>query len=73
MSESDLERSFPWIDWTEPVLVSTFQGAHGFGCRYCIGMFGLKGREVKDLPKTEEEFNQHLSSKHGKLRRSQTN
>jgi hypothetical protein len=34
------------------------------GCRYCIAEHGLKGSEVDSLPRTDEEFADHIEREH---------
>jgi hypothetical protein len=33
-------------------------------CKYCIMTKGLKGSDIATLPKTEEEFLEHIESEH---------
>lgn len=64
MSEEELDSAYPSIKWREPLPV-TCGDSTGLACRICIADKGLKGRDVDDLPKTAEEFQQHLKAEHG--------
>jgi hypothetical protein len=55
---------FPSIPWLTPIPVRLFSGEHGFACRLCVARTGLKGAEVKSLPKTAEEVLAHIESVH---------
>lgn len=35
-----------------------------FACKYCIMTKGLKGSEINQLPKTQEELYKHIESEH---------
>jgi hypothetical protein len=58
-----LEERFPWVKWREPALVMT--SAHrGLACRVCIARHGMKGSEVRGLPQSFEEFEEHWRQEH---------
>lgn len=81
--ERKLEICLPGYRWREPL--TAFPPAlvrdgrvPGFGCRYCIAMYGIRGQGSPDLhaghperlthmsklPKTREEFEAHLRAVH---------
>jgi hypothetical protein len=81
--ERRLEICRPGYRWREPVTAfpPALVGDHrvpGFGCRYCIAMYGIRGEGSPDLhaahperlthmsklPKTKEEFEAHLRAVH---------
>ena len=81
--ERKLEICMPRAKWREPLtrfpvaLVENTQFP-GFGCRYCIALWGIRGGGLPDLhakhperlthivklPKTREEFDAHLKAVH---------
>lgn len=65
MNESQLSKRFPKIEWEKPILVHVTNGDKGFGCRYCIALYGLHAKEVFLLPQSITEFKKHMSEKHG--------
>ena len=58
--ERELVQLLPAIDWIEPLPIQTFDGKSGLGCRFCIAIVGLQGRDVAKLPQTREEFDAHM-------------
>lgn len=34
-------------------------------CKICVARYGLRGSEIGDLPKTQEELAEHLENEHG--------
>lgn len=54
---------YPAIKWREPVTIKVGETA-ALGCRICIAQRGFKGKDVKNLPKTVEEFEQHMKAEH---------
>jgi len=68
MREDELRTNFPWIKWDEPVMVSSLSasGIKYFGCRFCIAMRGLRGKDIENLPKTRQEYNLHVKTYHSK-------
>jgi hypothetical protein len=64
-SEAELLLNFPQVPWREPLHVTVNGvGATPFGCRLCIAIRGLKGRDVGSLPQTREEFDKHMAERH---------
>jgi AhpD family alkylhydroperoxidase len=63
MTETELEQRYPWIAWREPIPISA-GSAHGLGCRFCVAMHGLQGKNVGHLPQTPEEFAFHMNLYH---------
>lgn len=64
MTKDELNSAYPDIKWCEPYPV-TCGDSKGLACRICIANKGLKGSDVDSLPKTVEEFQQHLKAEHG--------
>lgn len=63
--EQQVVRDLPQVRWREPLMVRTFHSNHSyFGCRLCIGAFGLLGGEVPALPATRAEYDQHMQEWH---------
>jgi hypothetical protein len=78
--ERKLEICLPRYRWREPL--TSFPPVDGripgFGCRYCIAMYGIRGQGLPDLhaahperlthmsklPKTREDFERHLRAVH---------
>jgi hypothetical protein len=58
------EERFPWIEWREPVRVTSPLGS-GLACRACIAELGLSGGEIPDLPQTRLAWEQHMEEIHG--------
>lgn len=56
--------SYGWIKWDEPVTVTDSCGNRRYACRVCIGQFGLKETEVKDLPATRDDWYEHFVAHH---------
>lgn len=65
MTEDDLERTYPFIRWREPIRVNTPE-AHGLACRYCIALDGLSAEDVANLPQTSSELRAHLAVVHNR-------
>jgi hypothetical protein len=55
---------FPEIKWGEPVEVTVPDVAHGYACRVCIAKNGLKGRQVKGLPRDRDTVVRHILQAH---------
>lgn len=56
------ETKWPSIPWRTPIGVN-----NRFGCRLCIGKYGLKGSEIATCSfifDTEQEFRQHVTERH---------
>lgn len=69
LSESDCMHDMPWIQWRKPETVSVFASfddpssgvvATGLMCRFCTAMYGIGGTQVRDLPQTRAEFDEHM-------------
>lgn len=43
-----------------------------FACKMCIASKGLKGSDIKNLPKTEEELFVHIEEEHGTIVKRKT-
>lgn len=65
MNADDLVRLYPHIPWYEPVLIHRTDGVTRFGCRICIALEGLGGKDVPDLPETAEAWIEHMAVVHG--------
>lgn len=59
-----LEENQPWIQWREPILMQNLGGS-GLGCRICIAQKGIAGHNIKYLPQSESEHDDHLAACHG--------
>lgn len=64
ISDEAYTEIWPNLPWYEPMLVCTFSGQQGYGCRLCIAKFGLHGHDVEKLPKTVEAFAAHIRQVH---------
>jgi hypothetical protein len=62
--EAELARTYPDVPWRKSLLISVPGVGSALGCRICIARFGLKGKDVTKLPKTELEFKRHLAEEH---------
>ena len=63
--ESHYVETYPWLPWTEPVVVETPTARTDFACRLCIAITGITGADVPNCPKTREEFDKHMLETHG--------
>src|SRR5260370_34090 len=43
--EAELVERFPEIDWREPIPLTVIGECKGFGCRFCIAIYGYKPAE----------------------------
>jgi hypothetical protein len=59
-----LEAAYPWVHWTEPILMHTFDGKKGLGCRICIATSGIKAPDIENLPASLEAHRDHLRKFH---------
>jgi len=66
-TEKELEESFPAIAWREPLPVTIPGIGSGLACRLCIAMYGLAGKNVKQLPQTSQEFDEHMALLHAEV------
>jgi hypothetical protein len=65
-TDAELREFFPEIEWDEPAMISLVgEEEQHFGCRLCVGRFGLKGQDVGQLPTTREEWQKHQDEFHG--------
>jgi hypothetical protein len=66
MTAEDLVRLYPHIPWYEPVIIHRSDtGIERYGCRICIALDGLAGKDVPDLPETPDEWIEHMAIVHG--------
>jgi len=63
MDEQDLESAYPDITWKEPLPIRT-EEASGLGCRYCIALYGVHGRNISRLSQSRQEFDLHMKLFH---------
>jgi hypothetical protein len=61
---ADFERDYPFIKWREPFPASYNNGPQHLACRICIAQRGMKGSDIPHLPKTREEFAEHMRTAH---------
>lgn len=64
MTEAELAARYPAIPWRTPILVKRTDGADGYGCRFCIALYGLKGSDIHRLPQTIGEWEEHMALLH---------
>lgn len=64
--ETELQESAPWIRWREPIRISMIATPEDvrFGCRFCIAIKGITGPKIVELPRTREEFENHMIVEH---------
>jgi len=62
-----LKQAYPFIEWTEPIVVTLIDdpGVKHYACRICIAEQGLRGNQVKSLPTDPEVVRQHIKEAHG--------
>lgn len=65
-TDGELERNYPEIPWRRALPICSLEqpDVTGFGCRFCIARFGLKGTDVGKLPQTEEAWLAHMAQFH---------
>jgi hypothetical protein len=69
MTLTDLEERFPGILWREPVMIKVEGAAEShYGCRVCIALEGIAGRDVIRLPRSLKEWEEHFLDQHGSLK-----
>jgi hypothetical protein len=59
-------RASPDEEWLEP-LVFEHRGVTALVCRYCAGMYGLRGATRNDVFLDKESFLRHLLERHNRL------
>jgi hypothetical protein len=64
-TEAELERQSPDEPWLEPIVVE-HKGLTGRVCRYCAGMYGIRGMTRKDVFLDDGAFLRHLLEEHGR-------
>lgn len=56
---------WPEIEWRKPIKVTrTTDGAWGYGCRICIGMFGMAGKDIHNLTQDPDVIVRHIAEMH---------
>lgn len=65
LTEEELRTKFPWVPWDDPILITVPGVGEGFGCRFCIAQYGLRGADVAGTPQSAEEFDNHMTLIHG--------
>lgn len=63
LTDEDLLRLYPFINWREPIKVKLSSGNEGWSCRLCIAHYGLKDDDenaIGDL----QAFDMHLANFH---------
>jgi hypothetical protein len=70
ISDAELEARWPEVPWRRALPIHSLEqpSVSGFGCRFCIARFGLKGAEIANLPQTEDDFIRHLLRWHPQRR-----
>jgi hypothetical protein len=63
LTDKQLEEQFPEIPWRQPLYVEMPDG-DGLACRFCVGLYGLKGSDVDRLYKTRLGWLEHMVSFH---------
>jgi hypothetical protein len=64
-AEADLLTRFPWIPWGAPIrVVSTETNEERWGCRFCIGLYGLRGSDHDKLWASPAEARDHIDQFH---------
>lgn len=67
ITEEELRERFPDISWDEPIpAIHAETAERRFACRYCIGMYGLRGADHDGLWETKAEVLDHISQFHRK-------
>lgn len=64
-SDALLEDRFPHIAWRTPIKITVGEAVVAFGCRLCIGRYGLSADLLKSHPTTGLEFEMHMAKVHG--------
>jgi hypothetical protein len=64
-TEAELERQYPDETWLKPIVVGDREPT-GRVCRYCAGMYGLRGMTRKDVFLDDGAFLRHLLEEHGR-------
>lgn len=60
VTPQDLIDRAPSINWRSPITIN----GHPFGCRICIATKGIKYEDLKEMPKTAEDFARHMAFAH---------
>lgn len=65
-----VEKQWPAIAWRAPLLVQRpGDGEQRLGCRFCLGQFGIKGKDVMTCEYLFDEiveFEKHMQERHQK-------
>jgi hypothetical protein len=64
MTDEELARAHPEIEWRVPILIIHTNGAQGFACRFCIARHGFKAEQIAMLPPTPAPVLAHIAEKH---------
>jgi hypothetical protein len=62
-SDAQIEHSYPFIKWREPLLIESVYGS-ALGCRLCIAKRGIRAIDVPSLPQDKAQFDEHLAADH---------
>lgn len=64
--EEELLRRYPAIEWTKPIPLTVLGGVSGFGCRFCIAMYGYKQakNQMPGFSEKEGEVLLHIGLAH---------
>lgn len=65
MTEQELIATYPNIQWRSPVGTRLLGSQdRRLACRLCIALHGLHASQIKDLPRTQEDFAKHMAFTH---------
>jgi hypothetical protein len=59
------EERFPEIKWREPIRVASSEdGDWGWACRVCVALFGMNGRDIRNLTQDYSAMVRHIREMH---------